>query len=271
MADDLVNRWLLLVLQLPTQPSNARVKTWRRLQQLGAISVKHSVYVLPNSAQAVEDFEWLRSEIQGMKGHASIFTAASLDGIEERDIVEQFRSIRAEDYRLFRRELARHKPHDRHAKRRTDRLRNARQLRERLTEIRQIDFFSAPGADEAERELRALERANDNANHRQSPSAEQLNRKDYKRRLWVTRPRPGVDRFASAWLIRRFIDPDARFGFVSEGKPVKGAVAFDMYSTGFRHERDLCTFEVLQTRFGIADATVRRIGEIVHDIDLKEE
>src|SRR5262245_19712625 len=122
MADDLVNRWLLLVLQLPTQPSNARVKTWRRLQQLGAISVKHSVYVLPNSAQAVEDFEWLRSEIQGMKGHASIFTAASLDGIEEREIIEQFQASRAEDYRLLRRDLAQLGPRRRRA-RGTDRLR----------------------------------------------------------------------------------------------------------------------------------------------------
>jgi hypothetical protein len=271
MADDLANRWLLLVLQLPTQPSNARVKTWRRLQQLGAISVKHSVYVLPNSAQAVEDFEWLRSEIQGMKGQASIFTAASIDGVEEREIVEQFRSTRAEDYKLLRRDLARLKPRGRQAGSGIDRMRTIRQLRERLTEIRQVDFFAAPGADEAERELTALERVSDTSDTRQSPTVEPLERKDYKRRLWVTRPRPGVDRFASAWLIRRFIDPEARFGFVADAKDVKEAVAFDMYSGGFRHERDLCTFEVLQARFGIADAAVRRIGEVVHDIDLKEE
>jgi hypothetical protein len=270
MADDFANRWLLLVLQLPTQPSNARVKTWRRLQQLGAISVKHSVYVLPNSAQAVEDFAWLRSEIQGMKGQANIFTADSIDGVEEREIVEQFRSTRAEDYRLLRRELARLKPQRRQAARGTDRMRTIRQLRERLSEIRQIDFFLAPGADEAERELTALERGSAKTDNRQSAAVDQLDRKDYKRRLWVTRPRPGVDRFASAWLIRRFIDPEARFGFVADAKDSKEAVAFDMYSSGFRHERDLCTFEVLQTRFGIADAAVRRIGEMVHDIDLKE-
>jgi hypothetical protein len=272
MADDLTNRWLLLVLQLPTQPSNARVKTWRRLQQLGAISVKHSVYVLPNSAQAVEDLEWLRSEIQGMKGQASIFTAASIDGVEEREIVEQFRSTRAEDYRRLRRELGRLKPQGRPAARGTDRMRTIRQLRERLNEIRQVDFFSAPGADEVERALTALERViRKTDDHRPSATVERLDRKDYKRRLWVTRPRPGVDRFASAWLIRRFIDPEARFGFVADAKDSKEAVAFDMYSSGFRHERDLCTFEVLESRFGIADATVRRIGEIVHDIDLKED
>jgi hypothetical protein len=271
MSEGLTNRWLLLVLQLPAQPSNARVKTWRRLQQLGAVSVKHSVYVLPNSAQAVEDFEWLRSEIQGMKGQASIFTAASIDGVEEREIIEQFRATRAEDYRLLRRELARRRPRGRQAGRGTERLRAIRQLRERLTAIRQVDFFSAPGSDEAERELSALERASPKAGGRPSASREPLDRKEYKRRLWVTRPRPGVDRFASAWLIRRFIDPEARFDFAADAKEIKDAVAFDMYSSGFRHERDLCTFEVLQARFGITDATVRRIGEIVHDIDLKED
>jgi hypothetical protein len=271
MTDDLTNRWLLLVLQLPAQPSKARVKTWRRLQQLGAISVKHSVYVLPNSAQAVEDFEWLRSEVQGMKGQASIFTAASIDGVEEREIIGQFQSTRAEDYQLLRRELARLRPRRRQAGRGTDRMRAIRQLRERLTEIRQIDFFSAPGSEEAERDLSALERASPKSAESQPVLAAQVDRKEYKRRLWITRPRPGVDRFASAWLIRRFIDRDARFDFTTDATDVKDGVAFDMYSMGFRHERDLCTFEVLQMRFGIADATVRRIGEIVHDLDLKED
>lgn len=263
-------RWLLLAHQLPTRLSNARVKTWRRLQQLGAISVKNSVYVLPNSAQAVEDFEWLRSEIQGMKGQASIFTAAAINGLEDRDIVEAFQSVRAEDYRQFRQGLTRARA-GRNAGRGTDRMRALRQLREQLRAIRQIDFFAAAGADEAERALSALERAAAPADKPPPFAAAQLDRKDFRHRLWVTRRRPGVDRFASAWLIRRFIDPDARFDFVQHAEDSKDALAFDMYAGGFKHEKDLCTFEVLQTRFGIADAAVRRIGEIVHDIDLKEE
>jgi hypothetical protein len=270
MTEDLHNRWLLLALQLPAQPSNARVKTWRRLQQLGAVSVKNSVYVLPNSAQAIEDFEWLRSEIQGMKGQASIFTAASVDGLEEREIVEQFRQARTEQYRQFRRELAQLRSRGRHG-RGTDRLRDIRQLRDRLTEIRQIDFFSAPGADEAERELGALERAHSRLHKQEAAPAAVVDRKDYKRRTWVTRPRPGVDRFASAWLIQRFIDAEARFVFAADAADAGDAIPFDMYSGGFRHERDLCTFEVLHDRFGITEPVVRRIGEIVHDIDLKED
>ena len=271
MKEDLVNRWLLLVLQLPAQPSNARVKTWRRLQQLGAISVKHSVYVLPNSAQAVEDFEWLRSEIQGMKGQASIFTASSIDGLEEREIVAQFQASRAEDYKQFQRDLVRLRPARRATRGRVEeKTRAVRQMRERLTQIRDIDFFSAPGSQEAERELSALERVQRRTEDRPFSAVAPLQNKDYKRRLWVTRPRPGVDRFASAWLISRFIDPAARFGFATDGTPAKDAVPFDMYDAGFRHEGDLCTFEVLQARFAISDPIVRRIGEIVHDLDLKE-
>jgi hypothetical protein len=272
MTSGMVNRWLLLVLQLPAQPSNGRVKTWRRLQQLGAVSVKNSVYVLPNSAQAVEDFEWLRSEIQGLKGQASIFTASAIDGLEENEIVEQFQAVRTEDYKQFHRDLERLRPTGPRARARTeDRMRALRQMRDRLTRIRDIDFFSAPGSQEAERGLTALERASRRTEDQPSAPATRLNQKDYKRRLWVTRPRPGVDRFASAWLISRFIDSDARFGFATDGKQVKGGVAFDMYETGFRHERDRCTFEVLQERFGVDDPIVRRIGEIVHDLDLKED
>src|SRR5215510_8914074 len=95
---DAANPWLLLVLQLPARPSNARVKTWRRLQQLGAISVKNSVYVLPNSAQAGEHFEWLRSQIENEQGHASIFSATTIDGLHDQEIGAQFSQASAVAY-----------------------------------------------------------------------------------------------------------------------------------------------------------------------------
>ena len=94
----------------------------------------------------------------------------------------------------------------------------------------------------------------------------------YRNCVWVTRPRPGVDRFASAWLIRRFIDRDATFVFAAAPERYPEAVPFDMYHAGgFKHEGDLCTFEVLLDRFGIRDAAARQIAEFVHDIDLKED
>ena len=103
---------------------------------------------------------------------------------------------------------------------------------------------------------------------RQAP----LNPRDYHGKTWITRPRPGVDRFSSAWLIRRFIDPAATFAFTGSPERFPHAVPFDMYqSGGFKHEGDRCTFEVLQTRFGIKDPAVGKIAEIVHDLDLKDD
>ncbi len=110
------------------------------------------------------------------------------------------------------------------------------------------------------------------ANPSKEETTPHLDTREYQHRTWVTRPRPGVDRFSSAWLIRRFIDPSARFGFATSPEKAPDAVPFDMYqSGGFRHEGDRCTFEVLQSRFAIKDAAVRRIAEIVHDLDLKDD
>ena len=201
------HRWLVFAHQLPAQPSNGRVKIWRRLQQIGAIPVKNSVYVLPNTAQAMEDFEWLRGEVLALGGAATIFAASSLMGLDERRLTDQFK-----------------------------------------------DDASRPGPP--------------------APSAAKgkLHPRDFAGRQWVTRPRPGVDRFASAWLIRRFIDARAAFVFAAVPGKWPDAVPFDMYQpAGFRHEGNRCTFEVLTARFGITDAAVRTIGEIVHDIDLKED
>ena len=92
--------------------------------------------------------------------------------------------------------------------------------------------------------------------------------KDFVKRRWVTRPRPGVDRMASAWLIRRFVDPKATFAFAD--KPSASDVPFDMYSGEFSHQGTSCTFEVLVQRFGITDAAVLRLAQIVHDLDMKD-
>ena len=235
--------------------------------------VKNAVYVLPNSAQALEDLEWLRAEVTGLGGHASIFEAASISGSDELQFVRQFQALRSEDYARLSKEIkalrakigAHPRPTDEH-------LRVLRTLRERLENTRRIDFFSAPGATEVETALQKLE-----ADTRRTPSArfehegERINPLDYVRRTWVTRPRPGVDRFSSAWLIRRFIDARATFVFAGSPDRAPDAVPFDMYQNGgFKHEGDKCTFEVLQARFGISGQAVRRIGEIVHDLDLKD-
>jgi hypothetical protein len=211
----MARRWLVFVHQMPAHPSNGRVKIWRRLQQLGAIALKNAVHVLPESAQAVEDFEWLREEVVALGGEASIFKVSSMDEADERYILGEWKEKKA---------------------------------------------------------MQSIEHQPSQAKRRRSTAPERLDAAAYRNRVWVTRPRPGVDRFASAWLIRRFIDRDAAFAFAASPDRYPDAVPFDMYQgRGFRHEGDLCTFEVLEDRFGIRDVHVRRIAEIVHDVDLKED
>ena len=209
-------RWLVFVHQLPAQPSNGRVKIWRRLQQVGAVALKNAVHVLPDSPQGVEDFEWLRGEVVALGGQASVFAVSSMSEADERYLDGEFGK-----------------------------------------EIKTMP---------------AMEHRPRAASARGASASAQFDPEAYRNRAWVTRPRPGVDRFASAWLIRRFVDRGATFAFAESPDRFPDAVPFDMYQAGgFRHEGDLCTFEVLVDRFGIRDAAVKRIGEIVHDIDLKED
>jgi hypothetical protein len=266
-------RWVLLLHQLPTRPAKARVKTWRRLQQIGAISLRNSAYVLPNTPQSHEDFEWMKSEIVAMGGQAAVFMGDTIDADVEAEIVAAFRAAREVDYKTLLRDLAVLERQSRSASRSAARAqstalrRSVRACRDRLAQIAAIDFFPTTGRREAEAALATLERRalGTAAGH---AAREAVDAGTYRRCTWVTRPRPGVDRMASAWLIRTFIDPEAVFVFGE--KPSAEHVAFDMYDGEFSHHGDLCTFEVFERRFRIADPAVRRIGEIVHDLDLKD-
>jgi hypothetical protein len=269
MADP---RWLLLAHQLPTRASNARVKTWRRLNQIGAVAVRNSLYVLPNTEQCREDFEWLRGEIAALGGEASIFAADTVGASGAEEIVRAFQAARAADYRHLARQartLAAACRSQRRARpaARSRLSRSIRALRDRFAALQSVDFFTAPGRQDA---ARAIEAVDDLLAGPRSPlsTSSRLSAADYQNRRWVTRPRPGVDRMASAWLIRRFIDPAAVFAFAEH--PQDGDVAFDMYGGEFSHDGPHCTFETLVNRFGFADGVVARIGQIVHDLDMKE-
>ena len=260
-------RWLLLAHQLPATPSNLRVRTWRRLQDLGAIAVKQSIYVLPDSPESREDFEWLRVEIEGSGGEAVVFSARHLDAEAETALVEEFRRNRQAAYTELAAELQRVRPKAA-GRRAPSRLRELSRYRERFQAIERIDFFGSAGRDRVASLLTGLEskRMQD-----QPATAGGSDLAQYKGRLWVTRPRPGVDRMSSAWLIRRFVDGTASFAFVTDAKTAPpDAVPFDMYGTGFGHEGDRCTFETLVASFGISDRAVARLSEVVHDLDLKD-
>ena len=264
-------RWLLFVHQLPPNPSNLRVRTWRRLQELGAVAVKQSVYALPDNPESREDFEWLKVEIEGSGGEASVYSAEHVDAAAEAALIEAFRRARQLAYAQLASELQRlHREgkSQQPAVRRRDLARH----RQRFAAVERIDFFGSAGRDRVVAllaELDAASGAGDRKNKTQK--ANDGGTQDYEGRLWVTRPRPGVDRMASAWLIRRFIDAAARFGFLTDVKAVPAnAVPFDMFGAGFGHQGDHCTFETLQARFGISDPAVTKLSEIVHDLDLKD-
>jgi hypothetical protein len=275
--------WLLLVHQLPPTPTNLRVRTWRRLQQLGAIAVKQAVYVLPDSPAAREDFEWLKTEIEGSGGEATVFSANSVDSWSDDALVEEFRRSRQESYGGLADEIAQlldrlTSPPRR--KRGPARAPASRRLmdgfRQRLTAIEAIDFFGSAGRDRVVTLLEQVEqRMSASSNTHRSPVSSahdgRLDASSYRDHLWVTRPRPGVDRMSSAWLITRFIDASARFGFAPDREAVpRDGVPFDMFGVDFSHHGEHCTFETLCARFGIDDAAVAHVAEIVHDLDLKD-
>src|SRR5687768_5109112 len=268
------DRWLLLIHQIPPKPDYLRVKIGRRLQRVGAVPVKNSVYVLPDTEQAYEDFQWIRTEIVDGGGDASICRADFVDGLMSEQIREAFRSARAADYTEVTeaaRELAasarRLGADDRRSRAARFDEEFAR-LRKRLVAIAAIDFFDAPERAAAEHVLDATEAE---LHPRPAPAArDHREREEYRRRTWVTRAGIFVDRMASAWLIRRFIDPEARFRFVRAGDELTtpGELRFDMFGGEFTHEDDRCTFETLLERFSLDDVALRAVAEVVHDIDL---
>jgi hypothetical protein len=275
-------RWLLLIHQIPPKPDYLRVKIGRRLQKVGAVPVKNSVYVLPDRGQSFEDFQWIRTEIIDGGGDASICRADFIDGLTNDQLRHLFRSARDAEYAEIAtaaRELwASLRGRDRET-RDAARSRPSRpedelaRLRKRLTSVAAIDFFDAPERAMAEEALAIV----DAELEPRKPAAERVgplaaDRAAYRGRTWVTRADVFVDRIASAWLIRRFIDPEARFKFVSgeEYQPGKGELRFDMFEGELTHEGDRCTFETLIERFALDEPALRALAEVVHDIDLKD-
>jgi len=274
----LAHSWLLLIHQLPAKPAYLRVKIWRRLQGIGAVAVKNAVHVLPMSEEAQEDFEWLLREIEEGGGEAFVCEARLIDGLSDEEIRTLFERARDADYAQVvkdARAVSKSLRPNAKTSARADARAQVVRLRKRLAEIVAIDFFGAIGRETAEEAIRTLEaRLKEDADVRGKDTAQSAARppQALHNRTWVTRRGVYVDRIASAWLIRRFIDPQARFKFVS-GKgyrPEEGELRFDMFEAEFTHEGDKCTFEVLLERGALKDPALRAIAEIIHDIDLKD-
>jgi hypothetical protein len=247
------------------------VQAWRRLQRLGAVSLKNSAYALPHSPETREDFEWVRNEIIASGGQAMVLVARAPERATSDEIIDSFRGARARDYHalatigsgMLKKTKAKQA-----AGRRREITQGVRRLRERLADTVRRDFFAAPGREEVEALLTMLDPQTSRPNKQGSIGAH-TNAADSRGKVWVTRPCPGVDRMSSAWLIRRFIDPNATFVFGDAGK-TRAAIPFDTFEAEFGHHGSHCTFETLSARFDISDAAVLKIGRIVHDLDLKE-
>src|SRR6266540_3271878 len=271
MAESNEERWLLLIHQLPPKPHYFRVKVWRRLQRLGAVAIKNSVYVLPKNDQTQEDFQWVVREIIEGGGEASLCEARFVDGLSDDQIEGLFQAARGAEYGELAEEARRlaevplpegQIEDDRRTQSEVD-----------LAELVAIDFFGAPGREAAEGLVSGVEaRMKEKRSGKQASKTAMTRREDLLGKTWVTRKGIYVDRMASAWLIRRFIDPDARFKFVPPKgyKPLPGELRFDMFEAEFTHEGDRCTLEVLIERMVINDPALNPIAEIVHDIDLKD-
>jgi hypothetical protein len=268
--------WLLLIHQLPPQPAYFRVKIWRRLQAMGAVAVKGAAYVLPADDQTQEDLRWLVQEIVAGGGEAALCETRFIDGLSDQQVRALFDAARDADYEAIAQEagtlsdMLAAQP-----EKRADGQRQCARLRRQLTQVAGIDFFGATGRQAAEAALAALETklAQPELDRRAEESViDKGGLREARGRTWVTREGVYVDRIASAWLIHRFIDPEASFKFVpSKGYvPQPGEFRFDMYEAEFTHEGDRCTFEVLLGRAGLDDAALHAIGEIVHDLDLKD-
>lgn len=278
--------WIILIHQLPPKPTNLRVRIWRKLQKLGSVAIKNSVYVLPANEKTHEDFQWLKQEIESAGGEASVFQAASVEGTTDKEIIDAFRKARDEELAALTAELdgltgaIKGQARGKHlsAGRLAAHEAEIDRLHSELERITAIDFFNAAEGESAIAAYECCQKAMLAARvpatkaPRSVGKAGMLDLGEFQGRRWMTRRNIHIDRLASAWLIKQFIDKRPRFHFVAESETIEGAIRFDMFGAEFTHQGEDCTFETLLKRFGLTDVKgLRELGEIVHDIDLKDD
>jgi hypothetical protein len=266
--------WLLLAFQLPSDPGYLRVKLWRRLHDIGAVSFRNALYVLPAGESAEEDLQWVLREVRAAGGDGAVFQAQLQHGMTDDAMRALFDAAREADYAALAEELRAVVEGLGTRRQAADRAGLASELtryRRRLAQIEAIDFFNTSGRATVHALLRRLDERLP-ATPQENTMADETRPPQLRARTWVTRAHVKVDRMASAWLIRRRIDPEATFKFVADRsyRPAKDEVRFDMYEGEFTHDADRCTFEVLLDLVHDKDAGLVAIAEIVHDLDLKD-
>ena len=259
--------WLLLLYALPTHRNAARVNLWRKLKKFGAVQLKTSGYVLPDSPGHRERFQWLSKQIVDAGGEATLIRVAEIDGVSNQEMIGMFNDARAVDCKELAAGCQRLLAKQKKAKRSNLAGEYAR-LKQRLDEIREVDYFNSPAVHAVQMLLQRLEKS---AGPKGESLPPKLDPRRFAGKTWLTRPRPGIDRAGSAWLIQKFIDPKAKFVFAVDPSSHPDALAFDMAGVEFSHQGEDCTFETLVKRFAINDQAVLAMAEMVHDADLEDD
>jgi len=279
----IIFNWLLFFYTVPSKPGNLRMKVWRRLIKMGAASLKGSVYILPYSEDHLEALHWLTGEVSSLGGEAAFAKVDRIETMKDEEIVSLFQAQREHDYApiataLEALEVQLSSLEQQQDPKGLERVKGTFQkLLKDYRSVQGIDFFHCPQGANLQGRLEQFEErftqliAQPQAERPES--AGPRSKEDYQGRVWVTRRNPFVDRMASAWLIRRFIDSQARFEFLETDRmvgAVLNGVSFDVPGGDFTHEQDRCTFEVLLEAFGLRGKVLRKMAEVVHDLDLKD-
>src|SRR2546429_1219782 len=263
---------ILLLVGVPPTPSSLRVRVWRRLRSLGAVPLKRSAYLLPDTPERYEDFQWLVREIQREGGDATLIRVQQIENVSQDDVLRLLHEPRDLDYRQlaarYRKVL---KKLEQKSSAKSPRVQEElARLAKDHQRIRDVDFFGAPGG----AEVRRLEEVVAMRTRRPEPVRREnrptLDLTKLKGRRWVTRPRPHIDRIVSAWLIKRFIDTDAQFLFAPPAEFPQDAIPFDAPGVELSHQGEDCTFETLVKRASLRDRRLKRLSELVHEADLRD-
>ena len=267
-------KWLLLVHQIPPKPNTFRVKIWRRLQKIGAVAIKPSVYAMPLSEHSLEDLSWTLKEIITGDGDGSIFEASFVEGLNDEQIISLFQNARKADYEKIIQEanslLADWSSVQGDQALPVKRSVQLTRLKARLDETIAIDFFQASERGTADILFKELEKTIKGSRPVKIDNKGEA--ENFKGRTWVTRKNIFVDRISCGWLIKRFVDENTGFKFVSQSRYASknGELRFDMFDGEFTHEGDKCTFEVMIERLNFHDRALNLMAEVIHDIDLKD-
>ena len=261
--------WFLLAHQLPAGAAYLRVKIWRQLRETGAVALKNSLYVLPRTEQARDAFLHLLRQIEQGGGEGALCAAEFVAGQSDGQIKAQFNAARDGDYQSLAKSL-RAQATRRRKNREAELKLKLQKARQQLAQITRIDFFGAAGRQTVDALLSQLDHSL--IARTDGKALSRVEMPALRGRVWITRRDVHVDRIASAWLIRRFIDPKAKFKFVATKnyRHAKGELRFDMADGEFTHEGDKCSFEVLLERTGVSDRALIAIAQIVHNLDLQD-